>query len=374
MKTDGNKTIDYRFKLLYAIGAILVVEGHFGGSGVNFFANWFPIYSFHLAMFMFASGYFYDSNSEKAPLQYIGKKIKSLLVPLYLWNFFYAAVVFVTHKAGFSIGEPVSFETVFLAPVYDGHQFAYNMGGWFIIPLFMVQVYNVLFRKIVSVIVKEKNEILLFLFHLILGMFGVYLASVGFHEDWWRVLVRMLYFIPFYNLGILYKSKLEYWDRRIPNLLYFAVVLSIQWVIILIYGEAPSYVPSWCRDFDNGVILPFVAGTLGIAFWFRIAVMLEPVIGKSRAVNAIADNAYSIMINQFMGAMAFKFIFYMIQRQTSFCADFDKDSFRSNVWYKYNPGGVEQTFLFYIAAGIIVPIMMQHGVNLVWKLGKSRKK
>lgn len=370
-KEKGN--IDYRFKILYAIGAILVVEGHFGGDGANFFANFFPLYSFHLALFMFASGYLYDHNSEKAVLKYILKKIKRLLVPLYLWNLFYAVVILVTHKMGFTIGEPVSFETIFLAPIYDGHQFAYNMGGWFIIPLFMVQIYHVLFRKIISALTDKKNEAVIFGFHLLLGMWGVYIASIGLHEGWWLVLTRMLYFVPFYGLGILYKSKLECWDRKIPNFWYFAIVLTIQCAIIMICGEAPSYVPSWCSNFDNGVILPFVAGTIGIAFWFRIVNILEPILGKSKIINTIADNAYSIMINQFVGAMMLKFVFYFIQRQTSFCADFNKEEFLSNIWYRYYPMGTEQTFIFFIAAGIFVPIIMQYMVNWFLKKWKSCK-
>lgn len=81
-------SIDYRFKILYAIGIIFVVIGHCGGGGINILSDWFPPYAFHLQLFAFASGYFYKSSSEEYIGKYILKKIKTLLVPLYCWNFF----------------------------------------------------------------------------------------------------------------------------------------------------------------------------------------------------------------------------------------------------------------------------------------------
>lgn len=362
------KTKDYRFTLLYVIGIILVVDGHMGNYSVNFFNNWFPRYAYHLALFMFGSGYFYDKTSSEQDLRnYILKKIKNLLLPLYLWNLFYAVFVLLTSKFGFTIGTPVNWETILLKPIYDGHQFEYNMGGWFIIPLFMVQIYHALLRSIISRRFKRKNEIILFGLNLATGMFGIYLASKGLHTGLWLVLVRMLYFLPFYSLGILYKSTLEKWDKKIPHFWYFLFLFGVQQIIITVHGKSPSYTPSWCNNFNDGLLLPFIAGTLGIALCFRIAVILEPVIGKSKIVNCLADNAYSIMINQFMGAMMIKFIFCFIQSQTNYCDDFSRDEFKNKIWYHYVPGGITRFFLVYVLAGLVVPIAIQKIMNLIWK-------
>ena len=45
---------------------------------------------------------------------------------------------------------------------------------------------------------------------------------------------------------------------------------------------------------------------MGIAFWLRMAKILEPSLGKGRWLNAIADNSYSIMVNQYLGFMVVK--------------------------------------------------------------------
>lgn len=89
-----NNKVDYRFKILYAIGMLMVVAGHCNGGGIPLdIAGWFPYYGFHLSLFAFASGYFYKSSYENNVIRYIIKKTKSLIVPLYiylcLWNYCY---------------------------------------------------------------------------------------------------------------------------------------------------------------------------------------------------------------------------------------------------------------------------------------------
>ena len=60
----GTKSINYQFKILYAIGMILIVAGHAGNGGISLFYDWLPPYAFHLGLFMFASDYFYNDASE----------------------------------------------------------------------------------------------------------------------------------------------------------------------------------------------------------------------------------------------------------------------------------------------------------------------
>lgn len=36
------KSIDYRFKILYAVGMIMVICGHTRGGGISLFSEWFP--------------------------------------------------------------------------------------------------------------------------------------------------------------------------------------------------------------------------------------------------------------------------------------------------------------------------------------------
>lgn len=354
---SGAKT-DYRFKLLYAIGMICIVAGHCGDGGFSMMYEFFTPYSFHLALFVFCSGYFYKEKAESSPGKYIIKKIKSLLIPLYLWNLFYGIVQILLIHKGFSIGNPISVYNLTIAPIVNGHQFIYNMGGWFVIPLFMLLAYNVLLRKFLSLMKCKYKESIMFFTALAAGIWGVYMASKGYNQGAWLVLVRMLYFVPFFQLGILYKQRLEKYDR-VPNMIYFAIIICAQLFIIWKFGKQLRYTPSWCWDFWEGPIMPFVVGVLGIAFWLRVANILEPAIGRSKWVNLIADNTYSIMINQFAGFMLVKTIFAAMNKYMGLFANFDWGLYKSDHWYYYLPGGHNQMKIIYLAFGILVPILMQ---------------
>lgn len=364
--------VDCRFKILYAFGMIFIVAGHCKNGGLSLGYEWFPPYAFHLGLFTFASGYFYKKKSEERVGAYVLKKMKHLILPLYLWNLFYGLLVALLAQFGFTIGGDLSLENLLIMPVANGHQYWYNLGGWFVIPLFMVQLQNILVRRVLSKFVPELSEWLYFLFAMCEGITGVYLASKGYNTDGWLVLVRMLYFVPFYEAGILYKRKLEQKDRS-SSFWYFAVIFVIQLAIILIYEKAPHYTPSWCDDFTEGPVLPFVVGFLGIAFWLRVAKLLEPAIGKSRYIHLIADNTYSIMINQFLGFMLVKAVLALIYQVTPWCRGFDMTAFKSSIWYFYLPRSMNQFRIVYVAAGIVVPVVMQTAVNKCkQKIGKRK--
>ena len=44
------KQIDYRFKLLYALGMIFIVAGHCNTGGISLLYDWFHVYGFHLGL------------------------------------------------------------------------------------------------------------------------------------------------------------------------------------------------------------------------------------------------------------------------------------------------------------------------------------
>ncbi|MCQ2596108.1 MAG: acyltransferase [Treponemataceae bacterium] len=361
--TKLQKETDYRFKLLYAIGIILVVCGHCGGGGINILYDWISAYSYHLALFVFSSGYFYKSKNEKQPLKYCLQKIKNLLVPLFLWNFFYALVVFLLSFNGFKIGKNISFYTLFIAPITNGHQFAYNLGGWFVIPLFMIEVFNVFIRKLLFFVKASIKDLVVFAMYLLLGIIGTYLSIKGFNNSWRLSILRFIHFLPFYALGILYKSKLEKYDN-LPNHIYFGIFFTIQLLIICIYKKLPSHTPSWCI-FGDGFIIPYIQGFIGISFWFRICKILESVCGKNKIINSIADNTFSIMINHLMGFMIVKTFFAFCCKYFDFFTKFDFTAYKTNIWYIYMYENIHQTRIIYVIFAIWFSIMVQKLIDLI---------
>ena len=361
MELCQSKTVDYRFRLLYALGMIFVVSGHAEGGGISLLYDWFPPYAFHLGLFVFCSGYFYKDSYEQDLPGFLARKAKTLLLPMYLWNFFYALLVLLLRRAGFTIGLMPSFRTLVTMPLYEGSQFEYNMGAWFVVPLFLVECLTVLFRRLCPVSGSGKRECAAFAFSLLLGAAGVWLARRGFRRGWELVVVRTLYFLPFYALGIFYRRVLEALDR-LPHGVYFAIVFFIQYLIVILCGRIPYYTPSRCDDFVEGGIVPFLVGFNAIAFWLRVAKLLEPRFGRDAWLNAIADNSYSIMVNQFLGFMLLKAGFAVLKLVTGRCQNFDMALFKSELSYFYAPGG-RIFYIFYLAAGLLVPILMQKAVD-----------
>ena len=124
---------------------------------------------------------------------------------------------------------------------------------------------------------------------------------------------------------------------RIPSVVYFAIVFAAKLMIFLHYKTRLAYTPAWCNDFNQGPVMPIIIGFLEIALWMRIATIMEPVFGRKKWINVLADNTFSIMENQFY----------------------------------YMPKDVEQTKILYLLAAIFVALLIQWILTQVKKMGKN---
>lgn len=77
---------------------------------------------------------------------------------MYIWNIIYGIFIQLIKLKGFSIGKELSMYNIFVAPILNGHQFVFTMGLWFVVPLFMMEVANILVRKLIKIKVKKINE------------------------------------------------------------------------------------------------------------------------------------------------------------------------------------------------------------------------
>ncbi len=354
---NSSNNVKYEFKILYALGIIFIVMGHCHGGGVSFFNEFFPFYSFHVALFVFTSGYFYKKENELRIKNFILSKTKKLIVPLYLWNIFYAIVIQILKNFDFFPSIKVNIETLLVEPIINGHQFLLNLGGWFVIPLYIVHIINILARTICFKFNIKVNEFIYFVICLFLGFAGILLSSKGFNKEWFLLLDRILYFLPFYSLGILYK-KYEKYDN-LNNLLYFGLIFFISLIIIYKIGYMPYVTPSWAKFHTNNVFQPFFIGFIGISFWLRISKILCPAIGKSKYINIIADNTYTIMINHLLAFKIVDTVFFLLHKYTNICAGF-RVSYYKLAWnYCYLPHGKTQFLIIYVIFGIIFSIFLK---------------
>ena len=336
--------------------------------------DWFPYYSFHIALFMFCSGYFYKLDSHEHTLQFIWKKIKRLLIPLFLWNLFYAGFVLFISNFGFKIGLPLTLEKLTTGLITSGHQLGFNMGGWFVIPLFMCLVFTVLLRKILSKWNCRAKEWILTALYICFGVLGIFLARQGWgsgQPSWALVVTRMLALMPYFGVGILYKTVLEKYDT-LKNWVYFTIIIVLQLIVIgRSNGTVPGGTPSWSNY--PATVSPIICGFTGIAFYLRITRILEPVLGKNKIINKIADSTYAIMIHQFLGFWLVTLAFGLLTAITH-SGNFNWDKFQSSIWYKYYPSGQWHYGIIYIVAGITIPLLLQKLLVTLLHLFSNKQK
>jgi fucose 4-O-acetylase-like acetyltransferase len=357
MKTDVRENT--QFRILSAIGIILVVTGHLGFNVLEI-GGLFPYYSFHVFIFLFVSGYFYRKEAEEDIVGYIKGKCITLLLPYFGWNLFYGIVSQLLHGAGFLLGDNLSFTSLFLAPFYSGHQFMYNFPSWFVPILFLIEVINVVMRKILGLL-HLNREWLIFAGCLILGIITVQLAIGGHVWGYYILPGRILFMLPGFQMGRIYREKLESHDT-LSDGLYFLIVMGAQ-VLICIFCAGLAFGAVWVSSFANGPIVPYLTVITGIAFWLRIARILSEVPRVSESLVRIGRNTFSIMMHHAAVFMVIKGICYVCSILTPLCGEFDRDLFFGDIGYVYLIGGTEASKWIYLAAGILVPIGISMGIQ-----------
>lgn len=168
---------------------------------------------------------------------------------------------------------------------------------------------------------------------------------------------RMLVFLPFFGLGMVYKEILENKMDKIPNLIYFTIIFVSMFLIIACTKKIDGYSYVWCNDFDN-VIIPYIRGFLGIAFWLRIAKILVPSLKDSKIVNWIGENTYSIMMHQLLGFFLLNSFIALLATIIDFKIKFNFENFRTNIYYQYLPWNIPHFYMAYLVSAIVVSYLV----------------
>lgn len=355
-----SRSINYQFIILQAIGIILVVVGHKGG--ITLFTDWFPPYSFHMPMFIFISGYFYKKNSDENLIEYVMKKFKNLMIPYFIWNLIYGIIVNILRENHVvDYGSEISLSSLFRSPWINGHQFALNIATWFVPALFIVQVIYIFFRKLCKYINFE-NEYIIMLIFAVIGCLGVLQANKGPTEGWNLTIIRTMFLIPFFHLGYLYNQKLEKKDN-INNIVYFIGLFIIQFILIKKYNYL-DFSAAFCSNFNKqNIFLPYITSITGIMFWLRISRLLVDSFGRNKVVNYIGNNTWTIMMHHQFVFFIINAFFALIAKKANLI-DFNYEKFRTNIWYGYD-GGNKKFLLFYVIAGIGLPLIFKYYIEKV---------
>ena len=347
-------------RALYLLAAVFVVDGHTTLADMFDMQSLFRYYSFHLMLFAFGSGYFFREGEQDRPLAAIARKAKKLLVPLYVWNVVYGVgAAFLRRFGGFELGQPLSAYTLLIAPMTDGHQFIYNLGSWFVFPLFLSQVIYTFVRRMAKL--WGDKEPVTFLLCLIPGVICVTLCNSGMQAALPLFLLRTLILLPGYAGGVLYRRCLEKRDT-LPTVPYLLALVVVRALLCARY-ENLAYLLSTCDYFGCDAFGVYAGGAIAIAFWLRIARLLAPHMERSRLALAISRNTFAIMMHHYMGFFALNCVFVALHVLGVFAQDFSMRSWRTASDYMYAPGGRPEWDVLYLLAGLLFPLAVQGAVD-----------
>ena len=266
------------------------------------------------------------------------------------------------------MGGGISFQTLLIDPFFNGHQFVLNMPMWFIAPLLFAEMINVLIRAATKSIPSSlKKEICILATYLILGAIAIKLGgSNGLESGFLLLLSRTLFFLACLGMGRFYAVALEKHDS-LPNVLYFAILLPLQLIIILSANGNYAYTVSWCQ-FPGGILCTYAVTITGIAFLLRCCRMLSRAFGRSRFVLALADNTFSIMCHHMLGFFLVCSSFAFLATVTPWFSTFDLSTFLSKPGYRWMPASVPQMAFVYAAVGIVISLI----IHFLWEKLKHR--
>ena len=358
-------------RALYLLAIVFVVDGHTALGDLFDMGGLFRYYSFHLLLFAFGSGYFYRDGAEANPLPEIARRAKRLLLPLYLWNVVYGVGAALLRRfGGFELGEPLSATTLLLSPVTDGQHFVYNLGSWFLFPLFASQVLYLLARRLSRL--WGEREGITFALCLIPGALCVQalFGGAGLFLPLWAL--RTLILLPGYAGGVLYRRVLEKHDT-LPTAPYLLGIAVLRALLCLRY-ENLAYLLSDCSYFVCDAVGVYLGGALAIAFMLRVARLLAPHMRKSRLAMAVSRHTFDIMMHHYMGFFALDGVFLLANALGIGAADFSVRSFRTQSAYLYAPGGRTEMNLLYILAGLLVPLAIGWAQRYLLCAAKRRKR
>ena len=354
-------------RALYLLAIVFVVDGHTMLSHMFDFGRLFRYYSFHLMLFAFGAGYFF--RMRKGIFADIADRAKRLLLPLYAWNLVYGVGAWLLRRfAGFELGQEISAYTLLLAPIVDGQHFAWNLGSWFVFPLFLTQVCYSLVRRAARI--WKDNEIITFIFCLIPGFLAVNLCHAGQQEMLPLFALRTMILLPGYAGGQLYRRCLEAHDR-LPTVPYLMVIVVLR-ALLCAGNENLAYLLSDCTYFPCGAFGVYAGGALAIAFWLRIARILAPYMEKSRIALYASRHTFDIMMHHFMGFFMVNAVFLIIHALGVGAADFSVKSFRTVVDYTYAPGMKPEFNVIYLLAGLLLPLGIARAMDLIKSLLKKK--
>lgn len=355
-----------KFMVLSAIGIIMVVDHH-TFTALNIFGDYIPYNSFFMPMFVFISGYFNKVNGDTHLPAYLWKKVKTLLIP-------YAGItvaVFIIqqlmdlYKTGAIERLPSGYLLYILERVITaGSPFALVTPMWFVITLFFTLTVYAVLKKLLS---KYWNSFAVLPVFVALQLIAVYISKTLQPETihYYLVLLKVMFFLPFLELGIIYRDRLEKRHTGLSG----GGKLGVLVILLLINMIRTMYLPAaYDVAFDSldemagftspYIVTPLISSVVGILFWLTMVDILGRMFYDSRFVNFLSANTFWVMGFHIMFYSVLNCILMMINDCIIALPYFDEEAFRETEWYYWE---ISPNFkLAYLVIGVLGPLGLKY--------------
>lgn len=346
-----------QFAILQVIGIVFVVLGHRGGTSI--FNEIFPIYSFHMPLFFFISGYFFNEDNDRHIIKYIWSRIYKLLLPFYIWNLIYGIIANVFRYAGIiQYGDKINIKSLFIEPLNTGLQYGLNCVSWFVPALVVCQLIFVMLRFILKHL-HLYTDVALFFICIALAVCCITLSYQGHRYDT-LFFQHFMYGIFYYCVGYLYRKYIEKIDT-INSVLYLFLCIMIQYIVI-VKTNNNLFIGMWDANYNNfngNVITALIGPLCGIAFWLRISRILAPSFAGNNKLIFVSENTWTIMMHHQFWFFVINLCFLFMKEKMGLFMSFDNSYFASYQWYAYEPSGQNVFMLFYVFIGICIPLQIK---------------
>lgn len=243
-----------------------------------------------------------------------------------------------------------------------GHQYILNIASWFLLALFLVNIVYILIRKI-AIKLKIWNDNIFTVIFFIGSIAAVYLSQKTNVENYIPIL-RTMFFMFFYQLGYIYKDKIE-GRVKINTIIYFLILVLTQIFLFKVDGNL-TYEAVFMKFESKYIITPIISSVTGILFWFKVSEILVPSLGNSKIVNYISNNTNDIMQHHLFWIFAINFIIFKFADKFNL-SGFDSTQFKNTIYYFYT-FGTSQAYIIYTIIAIAMPIIVRY----IWELLKEQ--
>ena len=312
------KEKNMRMTVFKAIGIIVVVSCHLEENLFNIIGipltisrELFPEYSYHIPLFVFASGYFYKRIYENDYIALFKKRFKTI-TKYYKSNAFYFLLCFILVNMGI-LHREIHFTlfSMFIEPFLGGFQFYFNGPGWFVPFLFTVRVTYPLLRKFISLFRKSfkpeeernfKDEAVFTVFLCIAGIVAAHLSNLNPVKNDvvtpYHAVLRTIWGLQYMQIGLFFK---EYLEKHISYTKgCFLLLLIVKTLFYFLFGYRTFSLRT--VSFHGDTLICLFTSLIGILYILYLSEFICKIASKLpdmviKFINFTGDNTWSVMIH-----------------------------------------------------------------------------